>query len=430
MTKRLTALVYDSGDFVHFAQAISASFDRVLYFSSWMSSHPHQRDTLVGDFPGITRVNWFWKYIDRADVIVFLDCGDGDLITWLRKKGYRVWGCGLSDNLELDRANYRRVLDRLNLAVVPAETIIGIDELEKFLRKPGNADRYVKCSFFRGDFETHHHESWFLSQVWFEDTKRKLGPGGDSAVFICEEEVPAVEPGYDGYSVDGQFPSIGMWGWEYKNRAYVMRVQPFAQMPSAISIIDALGPDLKMLGMRGNFHTEQRIADNGEVYITDPCTRLGSPPGEIMGMLITNWADIIYKGAAGEIVDPVTISPYAAQIVKYSEYAEDNYISFEIPDVLMPYFRFRRGFRDKKGLFWSIPDRHLDQVGSAIGFGNTPEEAIQMAAHVADKVRGYRLEHAPDAEDKLLELIQGGEDVGLSFREKGTQDGLVAEIDR
>ena len=430
MAKKLTALVYDSGDFVHFAQAISASFDRVLYFSSWMSSHPHQRDTLVGDLPGIARVNWFWKYIDQADVIVFLDCGDGDLITWLRKKGYRVWGCGLSDNLELDRANYRRVLDRIGLATVPAEIVNGIDDLEKFLQKPENENRYIKCSFFRGDFETYHHENWFLSQVWFEETKRRLGPGGNLATFICEEEISGVEPGYDGYSVDGEFPSVSMWGWEYKDHGYVVRVQPSAQMPSAISIVDALGPDLKMLGMRGNFHTEQRIADNGEVYITDPCTRLGSPPGEIMGILITNWADIIYRGAAGEIVDPEVIASYAAQIIKESDFATDHFMSFDIPPDFVPFFRFRRAFRDKAGVYWHIPNDHHGLVGSAIGFGDSPQEAIQMAVKVADAVKGYELTHAPDAEEKLLELIQGGEDVGLSFRDKGTQDGLVAEIDR
>jgi hypothetical protein len=408
-----TALIYDSGDFVHFAQAIAPGFAKTLYFSPWMSSHPHQRDVLVGDIPGLTRVNWFERYLDQADVIVYLDCGDGDQMTWLRKKGYRVWGCGMSDNLELDRIGYRRVLDRLALPTVPADTITGIDELEKYLQK--NEKRWIKCSYFRGDFESFHHYNWFLTQPWFEDKKRELGPGGAKAVFLCEEELDGVETGYDGYCIDGQFPQLGFWGWEYKNRAYVIRAQRMADAPACVRLVEALGADLKMLGMRGNFHTEHRIAADGEVYITDPATRLGSPPGEVLGPMISNWADIIYYGAAGELIEPKPIAKYGAQIIKFSEYATDNFISFDIPADVGPLFRFRRAYLDGNEIYWHIPDHHLDQVGSALGYGDTPEEAIGMAAEIADKVKGYQVEHAPDAEDKLLKLIKDGAEAGIPF---------------
>jgi len=425
MANGRTALVYDSGDFTHFAQAIAPGFTKTFYFSEWMSSHPHLRDVMAGDIPGLTRVNWFEKYIDQASVIIFLDCGDGDMMTWLRKKGYRVWGCGLSDALELDRVNYRAVLDRLALPVVPADIITGMDELEKYLKKPENEDRWIKISFFRGDAETYHHETWFTTQNWFEEKKRAFGPGAHRVVFVCEKPVPGVEPGYDGYVIDGMFPRLGMWGWEYKNRAYVARVQNVAQMPAAIRIVEALGPDLRTLGMRGNFHTEQRIAEDGEVYITDPATRLGSPPGEIMGLLYSNWADIIMAGAGGELVEPQPIAEYAAQVVLYTPHAEDNFIAFDIPDEVGELFRMRRAFRDPKGVYWHVPDGHLDQVGSALGFGDTPEEAIRIAVQNAEKVKGYNVEFAPDVEDKLLKVIKDGAAAGVPFTDR-LYDEMVA----
>lgn len=413
-----TALVWDRGSFLPFAQALGGKggFGQVLYFSEWRGFAPYSKDALIGrDMENVRRVDSFWDHLDDADVVVFPDVGDGDMQMYLRQIGKSVWGTGRAEMLELDRVNFKRYMEEIGLPVIPWNHVVGMDALENYMRDPSNDDSYIKSSFFRGDLETFHHEEWDLSKPWFLDTQMRLGPHAMELDTMTEKSVPAIEPGYDGYNVDGVFPQNAIWGWEKKDSLYVGKAGMAADMPLIIRQTNAaIGPALGKLGCRGNYHSEVRLADDGTVYLNDPCCRCGSPPHEIMSIQIANWAEIVWAGAHGEVVEPEFTSQYGAQILLRSEYADEHFVSINIPEDLMGRVRLRRPTKYEDG-YWHVPGSHLDLIGSALGLGDTPDAALKEAEEVAGELKAYQLDYNKNARDDMLKIIEEGEKRGLYF---------------
>jgi len=401
-------LVCDRGAFVPFAQALAADAD-VKYFSEFRGVAAESKNAMVGrDVPGLTRVDSLWDYIDDVDVVVFPDVGDGDLQHWLREQGYKVWGSGRAEMLELDRWEFKRLLKKAGMPVVPTEHLIGLDALEVHLR--AHEDVYVKTSFFRGDFETFHHLTWELTQAWFHDLKSRLGPHGDEIELLVEESIDASEIGYDGYCIDGVFPALAAWGPEVKDSAYVGKAESAEDLPVCLQEANAVLSDvLRKLGIRGNYHNEVRVTDDGVAYFTDPTTRCGSPPIACMSLWISNWVDIVVAGADGECVDPIFTAPYAAEIELSSPWLEEHWLALEIPKEIESWVRLRRPLVID-GQWWCVPHEWLDIAGSAVGLGATPGAAIDAAVAVAEEVKGFQVTWNHDVKAQLLEAwVSAGE---------------------
>ena len=402
-------LIFDRGSFLTFAESLAGAAE-VLYFSEFRELASYSKNAMVGrDVPGITRVDSFWNHIDSVDAIAFPDIFDGDLQEWLRGKGYPVWGCGRSEMLELDRGEFRRLLKKLGLAVIPYRLVVGLDDLEAILREEN--DLYLSTSFFRGDFETTHWDTWETMSGWFAGLRKSLGPYADDIEVIVAKPVKAREIGYDGYSVGSQFPILGAWGVELKDKGYIGAQCPVSEMPECIQVAnDALGPVLGKLGMQGNYSNEIRVAEDGTFYINDPACRVGSPPGECMSLWITNWAEIVLEGAHGRLIEPEFDAPYAAEIELRSDWLQTDWLGLTIPAEVEPYVRLRRACV-KDGRWWCVPSSWLDILGAAVGFGDTPEAALQTAAENAAQVQGIDVECDHHAEQQLLELWLEAQDL-------------------
>lgn len=407
--KEPTALIYDRGGFFPFAQALTTGM-RVLYFSEWREVAPSVKSAYIGrDVPGIERVDSFYDHLPDADVIVFPDIGDGDFQHWLREKGYPVWGTDRAEMLELDRHAFKGLMEKIGEPVINAEHIIGVDDLEAYLRE--HEDVYVKSSFFRGDLETFHHVTWDLSEPWFDDLVSRLGPHGLEAEFLVEDPVAGCEVGYDAYCIDGEFPLRAAWGVELKDAAYIGTWAEATKLPLVLQHLnDVMSGPLKTLGCRGNYSNEVRIAEDGTAYLNDPTCRCPSPPISLLSVWIQNWPDIVMGGAHGECVAPEFSAQYGVEIELRSDWLTEHWLALDIPAETMPWVRVRRP-AVVDGRYWCVPHDWLDICGSAIGLGPTPEAAIDAALDVADQIKGYQVEYNHHCKDELLDAWQQAQEV-------------------
>ncbi len=381
-------LIYERGAWLPFAQALSKDAT-VLLFTEFREIANVSRNALVGrDVPGIQRVDSFWKHIDDVDVLAFPDIGDGDMQTWLRKRGYHVWGCGDADMIENDRGEFKRLLAENGMAVGPYVHLVGLDALEAELEQ--HDDRYVKTSFWRGDLETYHHITWEMTRPWFDDLTSRLGPQGESMEFLVEEPIKAVELGYDGFCIDGKFPQHAAYGLEIKDSAYLGRSCLYEDLPVCLQEAnEGIAEALKVLGMRGNYSSEVRICDDGTFYLTDPTTRCPSPPIGAMSKWITNWAQIVVQGAHGFCYEPKYAAEYACEIEMQTQALTHHFVALDIPEGVVDSVRLRRAcVVDDR--YWCIPHPWLEIAGSAVGLGSTAEEAIDAAVAKQAAEKGGR----------------------------------------
>jgi hypothetical protein len=294
------ALIYDNGIFAELAVTLAKSFGRVIYYTPWTSGMPKSNPLMIGyGLEGVERVASPWGVVDEVDLWIFPDVYEGELQEYLVKQGKRVWGCRMGSELEIDRPKSKEQSKKLGIDIGPYKVVRGLDALRKHLK--ANDDQWVKISGTRGDMETFGAPTYARVETRLDELEHNLGAMKKVMEFTVEQGIPdAVETGYDGYVIDGEYPKGAMTGVEIKDEAYVMKVTSYAKLPKQVqSVNDKLKPALKRYGYRGFISTEVRCTKDGKAYLIDPCCRLGSPPSELYQNLIANIAEVMWYGAEG-----------------------------------------------------------------------------------------------------------------------------------
>ncbi len=410
----LTALVIDQGLYVHIAEKLAESFGRVLYHcNGWRSAFPvSERFNIGAGLDGIERVANPWEHVDDADLIVFPDTYFGGEQEYLRRQGKRVWGSGHAEMLELHRDELKTVMNGVGLPVGGYEIVTGIDALREYLKE--NPGVYVKGNVFRGDIETFRNKNWVVTQPLLDDLANRLGPRQSEVVFVVEDPIEGVEAGYDGACIDGRFPAVATFGYEAKDAGYVGKVVDYEDLPAALREVNArLAPALAALGCRSFFSTEVRIGKNREPYLMDPALRAGSPPSEAYIELFSNWDEVIWAGADGEVADLKARAGYAAEIILRSEWAREHFLALDLPASVRPFIKIhghcRIGGRD-----YAAP-LGIREIGAAIGWGDSLEEAVGAALEHAEAVEGLELEFDRNALSAAMESIEQGREFGVEW---------------
>lgn len=411
-----TALVVDNGLFVLWAQKLAETFGKVLYFSPWVDAFPKSNYLIVGDgLPEIERVKSIWEYTDAADLVVFPDVYYADVQEQLVQMGKRVWGGRYGDELELNRAKTKKLLKKIGLPVGGYEEITGTEDLKKYLKE--HNDVWVKISSMRGDFETFQSETYDLSEPKVAELEHKLGAKSKIAQFVVEDNLPdRVEIGYDGFTIDGEFPPTAMVCIEIKDLGAVGRVKKYEDMDDpVIEVNDKLSPIFKNYQYRGFFSSEIRYGADKKPFLIDPCCRAASPPSELYCEMFENWGEIMWHGAGGEVIDPVPVAEYGVEVMIHSPWADHNWQSIKFPEKLRPFVKLRNHARID-GVDFVVPqDVGLPEIGAVIGMGDSLEDAIEMVKENAEQVKGYFLECKIESIDKGLEEIEHMKEFGLSF---------------
>jgi hypothetical protein len=398
--KNKSCLVYDFGLFVELAATLARDFGKVFYFSSWANGYPRSNPLLIGKgIPGVERVNAIWPLIDEVDVWVFPDVYEGPLQEHLVNMGKRVWGARLGEELELDRVASKKHCAKLGIDIGPYKVIKGLSALRDHLRE--NKDQYVKISSTRGDMETFKSKNYRLIEPRLDELEHNLGAKKYIMEFIVEEMIsPAVEVGYDGYTIDGKFAKGSFFGVEVKDKSYVGKSTRYDKLPEEIrGVNDKLSGTFADYGYRGFFSSEIRITPDHKAYLIDPCCRCGSPPNELYQIMVANLADIIWEGAGGVVVEPEFNAKFGAMLLLNSEWAIKHWQAVEFPRQYRENVKIRNLAVIEKRLYHVPQVSECSQIGAVVAIGDSMQSAIDECKAIAGKVEGHYIDCAADSLD-------------------------------
>jgi hypothetical protein len=413
----VTALIFDNGLFVELAPRLARDYESVLYYSPWKSAYPKAAGDMIGrGLSGVRRVSNFWDAVDRADLIVFPDIYDSDAQEVLADKlGKPVWGHRSAEALELDRWGTRELQERIGLPGPKSEFLSGVDELEEYLRDPEHKNKWVKISTYRGDGETWHHDSWHTSSIYLDHFRNRVGALAQRYEFLVEEAIDdAIEIGYDGWTVNGEWPDACYWGFEVKDRGYIGQFSDYEDMPKPIKDInDKMAPLLKKAVGFCSF--EFRLTRDGTAYMIDPCLRAGSPPFEGTMEGYKNLGEIIWEGANGKMCPPESAGKYIAMAMIHSPFALTNWVPIDVPGDVRKWLKLRNAAVVGKKLYHVPTHGEMPEIGAVIAVDDDLDRAIALVKERAEKVKGYGLEIHTDALDDAQKEIETASEFGVDF---------------
>ena len=411
-----TALVIDNGLFFHFAQKMAEGFGRVLYWSPWQKAFPKTNDKLVGTgFEDIQRVDERFEWYDEADILIYPDVGYGGEQVYWREKGKPVWGAGYGEGLELERAKTKKLQKSLGLPIGEYVIIKGINALREYLKQ--NKDVWVKLSAMRGDSETFNSKTYELVSPVLDDLSCRLGPKSATQEFIVEHKLDAeVEIGYDGFNIDGTFAPVGIMGVEVKDAGYIGAVKAYKDLPSCLTTVNSkLESVFTKYKYRGLFSSEVRVTKDRTPYLIDPCCRAGSPPSEGYVEVYSNWPEIVWGGAHGEVVTPKPTCKYVAELMLESSWAEEHWQAVEVPKGIQRWVKWKRPCVIGGHTYIIPTEQKIGLIGAVVAIGNTMKEAIDKCKGYRKEVVGYSLQCEEDSLDEAVRVIEGAKKVGVVF---------------
>lgn len=398
--------IYDGGGlFVSLALRLAELkvFNRVDYMREWQDGFCNGTELAVGsglEKFGVNRIKYFWQHVNDYGLIIFPDVWGGDLQEYLRSIGKRVWGAGMKGNLEQARWQTRDLMKSIGLPTSDAEQIRGITALRAYLKQ--NENVFVKVSSFRGLAETFESKNYVQSKSKLDELEARYGAMMDVLDFIVEKAIPdAKEIGYDGYCIDGEFPNNAFFGPEIKNKAYFGKLVDYDELPREVREANTK-LSYHMDGYRQFWSTELR-----NDTLIDITARHASPAGETFCQAFDNLPEILWYGAEGKLVHAKSSAKYVAQIILCSEWAENHPFALQFPEAIRPFVKIYNHCHIN-GVDYCIPDEtRAKEVGSVIGLGNTPQEAVNAAKDRAKQVTGFQLYAECDALDEAMSEMKG-----------------------
>ena len=392
--------------------------DKVYYNNPRMSPFPRTQELCPGTgFEEIEVIHDpLTRLVGKGVLWVFLDLYHSDLQEHLVAKEEKVWGARRGEEMELRRWEFKQYMRKIGLPVQPCVKVVGMDALRKELRKPGK--KFVKTNV-RGDFETFPSHRFDVTEPRLDEIEHVLGPLKDDYEFVVEDDIPnAVEVGYDGITVDGEFPSHAMIAFEIKDVGMMGRSLPYAQVPKPVrQVNDRLVPAFTGYKYRGFFSSEIRYTKDHVANLIDPCCRLGTPSNELLQELFKGWPETLEGGADGKMVSPEpTGGPFGVLIMLHSEFGVSDWVNVYYPKELDPYVKLRFHCRTKAGIN-TIPPQviGMPDLGCVVGTGKTLLDAIKVAYERACQVEAYGLVVNKESIPQGMGVIAEAEKLGIHF---------------
>ncbi len=418
-----SVVIVDEGLFVDLGPRLARDdWGRVMYFKPWKKSAPETINLLIGSgFEGVERVRNLFEAVNEADLIVFPDCYQGDLQVYLEQNGKRVWGSRMAERYEFMREDFKQALKEVGLPVAPYKTIKGISRLREYLSE--HDDQIVKLwNGCRGDAETFDCPTYALRKSRIDALEYAAGPFSERMSFIVEGMIEAsVEPGYDGFCIDGQFTD-GFSDVEIKNEACLIACRKYEDLADPVrEVNDAFGPLLAKERYRGPFGTEIRIDKKGVPYFIDATCRTSSPPGEAQWELCANLSEMMWRGSTGEFVQFEPAAKFGCEIMLYMDWGDQAWNEIYIPDKVRQWVKLATACK-VDGLYYPICAEgyerlawSTEEIGAVIGIGDTIEEAIDEAKEHAESVQGFKVHYNLSAVADALTELKKGEKAGVEF---------------
>ena len=422
----ITALVVDHGLFLPFAQKLGETYGRVYYYTPFEEGFPTLNRRIIGDgYDKIERCNDPFDVLGELDLAVFPDIQHSGLQLHLEALGIPVWGSRKADSLELDREKFLGVLKDVGLDVPEYEVVVGLSELRKHLKSA--KDKFIKISFDRGSHETWHWRDRGQDEGKLDLLAVNFGAAREYVRFlVCDSIQADLELGYDGVSIDGKFPqTVAIQGYEAKDKAYLMAAQKYSELPDSVRAVnEAFAPVLKEYRYRNFWSTEIRVNEEG-VYFIDPCCRAPSPAGECQLELYSNLGEIVWAGANGELVEPVSTANFAAQCVLSIKDEGQHWVVFNPDAKLRPWLKCGNSCEIDGKICFPPTGQRCDELGWLVALGDTVEEALDIlndrVALLPDGVTAHT-----EALVDLLEEVHEAEEEGIQFSDEPLPEPATA----
>lgn len=411
--KTKSVLIYDYGTQIEVALKLAEKFGKVFYFANWADVSPTSEKALIGrglEAFGVFKVEYFWDMVDKVDMICFFDTYNQDIVEYLRTKGYRVFGSGLAETLETDRKFGREVQQSAGLPVQDSKIVIGIKALGDAIRDEG--DVFVKLNTFRGDIETFYAKDYDTSKIYLDKLAVLLGPRQDSVEFMLEKKIEGIEPGYDGFVVDGKYSNYCLWGYEKKESGYIGQVVKTADVPGPVkNVNDKLAAFFEVMKTRSFFSTEVMVDEKQQGFLIDPTLRCPMTVGTALHLeMWSNLAEFIWSAAGGELIDLIPAYKFGCGVSLLSDFAGENWLEIEIDPKVRRFIKFYRMMM-ASGKYYAVPG---DVIGcTVIGLGDSVDEAVNNLKQNIKGVSGFQLESDCAGIDNVLNEIRDGSKFGL-----------------
>ena len=407
-------LVVDRGLHTYCAEKLATEYGKVYFYLSEEDPYPNSSKASIGTgLKNVTRISDMWDYVDKVDLICFFDTNYGDLAHYLRKHGYRVFGSGKGENLELDKIGFLETLERLNLPCPLTYLAEGVDDALTYLEAHKNETLFLKC-LRRGDFESKKFTSMPQIKPFFDDMKKRLGTAANNVEILIQHKIDSkVEAGIDTFTVDGKFAPNAIIGIEGKDVCFVAQV--FDKNPECLQHInDEFAPVIKKLGFRGNWSTEVRITKDGDCYFIDPTPRQPEPPGALMTEIYSSWCKDLLVMAGGELPECKPTNKFGAQYILTSWWYHENEMHVSFPD------KYKNNIKLKNhkvidGEIYCVPNQNGEYWGSIVATGDTIKEAIDMIKEVAESIEADGFKFDEGCFDNILDSCEEGKKFGINF---------------
>ena len=419
--EEVTCVCWDYGTFLSVAEKLAETMKCVYYHSPYETEYLDVRECVKG--AGLERVIRLDEpldpdVLDTIDLFVFPDTNFSGLQRHLRSLGKAVWGANGASNIELYRTHFLDVLKEVGLPTVHNERIVGLTALAKYLKQ--TTDKWVKVNRFRGNMETWHHRDFTHSARTLDNLAVIFGGVKEQIVFVVQDAIECeFELGYDGWCIDGQFPSHSFQGHEKKNELYLGSVLANEDLPEEIQIVnEAMAPILRGYDYRCWWATEVRVAD-GVPYFIDPTPRMPGQTGEHQLETISNFADIIWQGANGKVIEPIIAWQFAAEAtLHYDVDTKDATIDDEWKTLTFPpeALRWLKLYHYcKLGDEYHFSAKGTDEVGVVLGVGDSAEEAIDHLKDNLELLKDLPVHAEVAGFADLLKSIMEAEQEGIEF---------------
>ncbi len=411
-----TAMVVTHPLFASQAERFARDFGKVYLVIPWQShSFPTVSAGRVGEgLKGVTKVDSIWgPHLEECDVIIFPDIYFPDEQIRLEKMGYAVWGGRNGEEMELWRDTCKKVMESVGLPSQPWKAIKGMTELRDHLKT--NENQFVKISKWRGTFETFEAENYQLAETKLDELSLKLGCFKDSTEMLVEDPLPdCVEAGIDTFCIDGQYPSQTLVGIEVKDLGFAAEFMKWKDIPEELRRWnESMAPVFAKYGYRGWLSNEIRIGEDKIPYMIDATCRSPCPPGELLQEFYTNYSEIVWAGAHGDLIDPEPIAKFGVQVIIKSAFAEKNHLKIEFdPQYANQVKIFNPAVVD--GAYYAIAqDEEMPECGAILGWGDTLEEAFAHFEKAADTVKAHGLKIPRGSLDEAKKQMEELAEMGL-----------------
>lgn len=169
------------------------------------------------------------------------------------------------------------------------------------------------------------------------------------------------------------------------NSSYFGALCDYTDLPKPLkTVTDAIWPLLARLDYANNFHAEVRVTPDGTPYFTDPTCRHASPAGEPLLEACTNLGEIVLAGSQGEYVEPEWEAKFVAQVlIDHKDDGKEHWRTVRVPD--LRWIKLYNACKVGEDLYGIPPLMNsCSVIGSVLGQGDTPEEAVEsLKEHAA-----------------------------------------------